>query len=68
MASKKVEPVKSKIKWWLPAEGKLWGGDKSYGVALTGVAQWVGCHPENQKVAGLIPVRAHACVVGQVPY
>ena len=24
-------------------------------IALTGVAQWTGCWPVNQKVAGLIP-------------
>ena len=33
---------------------------------LAGVAQWIEHQPENQKVAGLIPVRAHAWVVGQV--
>ena len=24
-------------------------------IALTGVAQWVACHPPNLKVTGLIP-------------
>ena len=28
---------------------------KHIGAALTGVAQWVGCHPSNRKVAGSIP-------------
>ena len=35
--------------------------------ALTGVAQWVRCRPENQRVAGLFLARAHAWVAGQLP-
>ena len=35
--------------------------------ALTGVAQWAGCHSAERKVTGSIPVRAHVWVVGQVP-
>ena len=34
--------------------------------ALTGVAQWVGRHPINQKVSDSIPIRPHAWVAGQV--
>ena len=34
--------------------------------SLAGVAQWIECQPANQRVACLIPVRAHAWVVGQV--
>ena len=36
-------------------------------LALAGVAQWIDCWPENQRVPSLIPVRARAWVVGQVP-
>ena len=35
--------------------------------ALAGVAQWIECQPVNQKVTGLIPIRAHAWAAGQVP-
>ena len=35
--------------------------------ALAAVAQWIECRPVNQRVTGLIPVRAHAWVAGQVP-
>ena len=35
--------------------------------ALAGVAQWIECRPVNQRVVGLIPTRAHAWFVGQVP-
>ena len=40
-----------------------------YSAALTGVAQWVGHGPTNQKVAVSIPVRvrAPAWVVGPDP-
>ena len=34
--------------------------------ALTGVAQWVGRHPINQKVSDSILIRPHAWVAGQV--
>ena len=36
-------------------------------VVQAGVAQWIECQPANQRVAGSIPGRAHAWVVGQVP-
>ena len=36
-------------------------------LALAGVAQWIEHRPASQKVAGWIPVRAHAWVAGQVP-
>ena len=36
-------------------------------LTLAGVAQWIECQPVNQEIAGSIPVRAHAWVVGQVP-
>ena len=36
-------------------------------LALAGVAQWIELWPVNQRVAGSIPVRAHACVAGKVP-
>ena len=46
-------------------KGALWYGNncekifvvcnKKLGPALTGVAQWVGRHPINRKVAGSIP-------------
>ena len=36
--------------------------------ALAGVAQWIEPQPANQRVAGSIRVRAHAWVVGQVPW
>ena len=35
--------------------------------ALAGVAQWIEHWLAKRKLAGLIPVRAHAWVVGQVP-
>ena len=28
---------------------------KVYELALAGVAQWIECWPQNQRVAGLIP-------------
>ena len=40
---------------------------KIFLLALAGVAQWIECWPANQRVAGLIPVGAHAWVAGQVP-
>ena len=36
-------------------------------LALAAVAQWIECQPENRRVAGLIPIGAHAWVTGQVP-
>ena len=33
-------------------------------MALTGVSQRAGCHPANQEIAGLTPVRAHAWAAG----
>ena len=36
-------------------------------LALAGVSLWVERRPANRKVAGLIPVRAHAWVASQVP-
>ena len=36
-------------------------------LALAGVAHWIECEYVNQRVAGSIPSRAHAWVVGQVP-
>ena len=35
-------------------------GIRNAGRALAGVAQWIEHWPANQRVAGLIPVRAHA--------
>ena len=35
---------------------------------LAGVAQWTECRPANQRVAGSIPVRAHAWGAGQAPW
>ena len=35
--------------------------------AKAGVAQLVGVPSSNQKVTGLIPVRAHVWVVGSIP-
>ena len=37
------------------------------GLALADVAQWIDCWPMNLKVAGSIPVRAHAWLANQVP-
>ena len=37
------------------------------GKSLAGLAQWIECWTVKQKVTGLIPVRAHAWVAGQVP-
>ena len=36
-------------------------------LALAGGAQWTEYRPEKPGVTGLIPVRAHAWVAGQVP-
>ena len=36
-------------------------------LALAGVAQWVEPGPENQRIAGSIPGRAHAWVAVWVP-
>ena len=36
-------------------------------LALAGVAQWVEPGPENRRIAGSIPGRAHAWVAGWVP-
>ena len=35
--------------------------------ALTGAAQWIGHCSANQKVTGLITLRAHAWVASQAP-
>ena len=35
-------------------------------VALTGVAQWVGCPPADHMATGFILVRAHVWVAGSV--
>ena len=40
---------------------------KSISPALAGVAQGIESQPANQRVAGSIPGRAHAWVVGWVP-
>ena len=34
--------------------------------ALAGGAQWIEHQPENQRVSGWFPVRAHAWLAGQV--
>ena len=34
-------------------------------ITPAGVAQWIECPPENQRVG--FPIRAYAWVVGQVP-
>ena len=34
--------------------------------ALPGVTQWIEHWPVNQRVTGLIPIREHAWVAGQV--
>ena len=56
---------------WCPFRGSMsWKLLLKYtNMALTGVAQWIGCHPANQNVQFLFqfPVRAHAWVEGQVP-
>ena len=35
--------------------------------ALTGVAQWTECQPENQRVAGLIPSQGTCLDYGPCP-
>ena len=47
-------------------KGNRGQGPKLHLPALTGMAQWVGHHVKNQKVAGSIP-GARAWVAGQVP-
>ena len=42
-------------------------GQKIFGWALAGVAQWIEHQPEKHRVAGSIPSQAHAWVAGQVP-
>ena len=41
--------------------------DQKTHIALAGVAQWIECCPDNQRVASSVPSLAHAWVVGQVP-
>ena len=35
--------------------------------ALAGEAQWIGCRPENQRVAGLIPSQGTSLGCGPGP-
>ena len=47
-------------------EGKPEEGENTDEVPA-GAAQWIECQPVNRRVAGSIPIGAHAWVAGQVP-